>query len=403
METVKAWVRSLVVAAGLGAAGLQAHGAPAAFEVLHSMQVSDGSYPASTLLRAADGNFYGTTGSGGCADGCFGTVFRMTPQGAFEVLHTFTDEASGRVPNATLALAPDGAIYGTTQRGGIAGACEGAGCGTVFRLSRKHGFKLVHSFTEAEGGIPMAGPTVGPDGALYGTTTTNGQGSLGTVFRVTGPGMLQVVHSFQYEEGQYSQHPLVKADDGLLYGTLSLGGPRGYGSVFRFSPAGDFSVAFAFSDDEYGGHPGGLVQGPGPYLYGAATNGGMRDEQHCPFGCGILFRLGFDRTLLVVHTFLGTDGKNVMSPLTVAGGALYGTAMTGGSGPCEFPFAGCGLVFRVRERGWFDILHTFTNQPDDHGGVYPMGGVTVAPHNTLYGTTLQGGESGLGAIYRLSP
>lgn len=48
---------------------------------------ADGAFPAS-MMRATDGNFYGTTQFGGSAG--HGVVFRMTPEGVYTVLHTFS-------------------------------------------------------------------------------------------------------------------------------------------------------------------------------------------------------------------------------------------------------------------------------------------------------------------------
>src|SRR5712692_9045916 len=62
--------------------------------VLHDFNGTDGSQPYAPVLQASDGNFYGTALHGGddghgCAQGCDGTVFKITPQGQFTLLHTF--------------------------------------------------------------------------------------------------------------------------------------------------------------------------------------------------------------------------------------------------------------------------------------------------------------------------
>jgi uncharacterized repeat protein (TIGR03803 family) len=71
-----------------------------------------------------DGNFYGTTyGAYG-----YGTVFQLTPGGAFTNLVAFS-YANGAHPDGVLLQGPDGNFYGTTSQGGA------NGWGTIFRLS----------------------------------------------------------------------------------------------------------------------------------------------------------------------------------------------------------------------------------------------------------------------------
>ena len=73
------------------------------------------------MIQATDGNFYGTTTSGGassslCTNGC-GTVFKMTPDGTVTILHVFAGNRR-RLPQAALIEATDGNFYGTTTYGG---------------------------------------------------------------------------------------------------------------------------------------------------------------------------------------------------------------------------------------------------------------------------------------------
>jgi uncharacterized repeat protein (TIGR03803 family) len=69
-------------------------------------------------VQASDGNFYGTTGSGGAYQA--GTIFRMTPGGSFIVttMYAFPGGPGGAEPNGPLLQASDGNLYGTTFHGG---------------------------------------------------------------------------------------------------------------------------------------------------------------------------------------------------------------------------------------------------------------------------------------------
>jgi uncharacterized repeat protein (TIGR03803 family) len=78
--------------------------------------LTDGGNPYAALVQATDGNFFGTTFSGGanaCPDpvGC-GTVFRITPTGAL-TLYSFCFQSGctdGEFPFAGLAQATNGKL-----------------------------------------------------------------------------------------------------------------------------------------------------------------------------------------------------------------------------------------------------------------------------------------------------
>ena len=100
-------------------------------------------------MLATDGNFYGTTTNGGannCNSPC-GTVFKITPAGTLTTLHSFagTDGAS---PFAGLVQAGDGNFYGTTHSGGANNNDNNCsnGCGTVFRITPGGTLTTLYSF-----------------------------------------------------------------------------------------------------------------------------------------------------------------------------------------------------------------------------------------------------------------
>jgi uncharacterized repeat protein (TIGR03803 family) len=155
---------------------------------------ADGEFPLGPLVRDKDGTLYGTAaetlGSFNCdANGC-GTVWQLTPDGTFTVLHTFAGGKDGANPQGNL-LKIGKTIYGTTQWGGGSGCSStgGSGCGTVYKLVAKpHGkYKVLHRFADGtgDGQHPLAGLAQGPDGKLYGTTYQGGLYNGGTVFSET--------------------------------------------------------------------------------------------------------------------------------------------------------------------------------------------------------------------------
>ena len=82
---------------------------------------ADGANPFAGLVQGTDGNLYGTTAFGGAcveASGGCGTVFRITPAGELETIVTFAGANAN--PYGALAVATNGDYYGTTYSGGSA-------------------------------------------------------------------------------------------------------------------------------------------------------------------------------------------------------------------------------------------------------------------------------------------
>jgi uncharacterized repeat protein (TIGR03803 family) len=80
---------------------------------------SDGAYPYAGLAQATSGELYGTTTGGGTNQ--LGTVFRIALNGGLTTLHSFCSLGgctAGKSPTAGLVQAVDGNFYGTTETGG---------------------------------------------------------------------------------------------------------------------------------------------------------------------------------------------------------------------------------------------------------------------------------------------
>ncbi len=199
---------------------------------LHSFDGSDGAYPYAGLVQDSDGNFYGTTSENEtyCASGC-GTVFKITPAGVLATLYTFHG-TDGAYPSAELVQATDGNFYGTTYSGGTSGNCLN-GCGTIFKITPQGALNTLHSFDGADGANPYAGLVQGSDGNFYGTSYHGGISDFGTAFKITPEGALTTLHSFPGTDGAYPMAGLLQAADGNFYGTTTVGGEYGSGTVFR--------------------------------------------------------------------------------------------------------------------------------------------------------------------------
>lgn len=186
---------------------------------------SEGGYPAAGVVQAGDGNLYGTTTQGG--DGSNGTVYQLTSAGALVVLHAFTGNDDGSYPYAGVIQGRDGSFYGTTLQGGL------SGLGTVYRVSVDGTFTVLHTFTGADdGAYPYAGVTESGDGTFFGAALEGGSGS-GTIFNVTSSGVFASIYSFSGgADGAYPVASLILASDGELFGTTEAGGNLGGGTVF---------------------------------------------------------------------------------------------------------------------------------------------------------------------------
>ncbi|MGB8005852.1 MAG: choice-of-anchor tandem repeat GloVer-containing protein [Terriglobales bacterium] len=87
---------------------------------------------ASSLIKDAAGNLYGTTESLGTFHE--GMVFEVTKAWRTRKLYSFKDGTDGAFPYS-LVQDPAGNLYGTTNVGGNLSDCKGLGCGTFFELT----------------------------------------------------------------------------------------------------------------------------------------------------------------------------------------------------------------------------------------------------------------------------
>jgi uncharacterized repeat protein (TIGR03803 family) len=244
--------------------------------------------PWAGLVQATDGNFYGTTTSGGTNG--WGTIFKITPSGTLTTLHTF--------------------------------CARGYPC--------------------ADGGETYAGLVQATDGNLYGVTTLGGANTWGMIFKITPDGTFTTLYNFCSQpvctDGSQPFAALVEATDGNFYGTTSSGGANGYGTVFKVTPGGTLTTLHSFNVSE-GYSVAALVEATDGNFYGTTANGGT--SNNCVGGCGTIFRITPTGTLSILHSFDGSDGELPVGALAQAiDGNFYGTAKFGGAGSD-------GTVFRI--------------------------------------------------------
>lgn len=218
---------------------------------------ADGSYPNSpaALVQGTDGNFYGTTFEGGTADS--GTVFKITPTGTLTSLYSFCTQPNcvdGSGPYAGLVRAADGNFYGTTEALGA----NGQG-GTIFKITSGGVLTTLYSFCSRPNCIDGFQPT-GPllqatDGNFYGMTVSDGPNGSGTVFRITSGGSFTVLQN-PPGTADTGFDAFFQGTNGNLYSPTYGGGTNGDGTIYSLSVGlGPFVETLPAS-----GKPGSLVK-----------------------------------------------------------------------------------------------------------------------------------------------
>jgi uncharacterized repeat protein (TIGR03803 family) len=366
----------LAVAAGV-LTFAEAASPPSQFDVLHAFASQGAINPSASLIQATDGNFYGTTSSGDASGN--GTVFRMIPGGTVTVLHAFAGGTTdGANPQAALIQATDGNFYGTTSSGGPSDN------GTVFRMTPSGTVTILHAFAggTTDGANPRAALIQATDGNFYGTTSSGGTFAFGTVFRMTPGGALTILYAFT--DGLTGGVPgapyasLIQATDGDFYGTTVAfqGIHVAYGTIFKMTPGGTVAVlndlasyasliqatdgnfygttvsgllspqewtAFKMTSSgtvtilasNVGAGQAALVQATDGNFYGTSEGGGA-------FSSGTAFQMTPSGSITVLHAFTGgADGASPAASLIQAtDGDFYGTTYSGGA-------SGTGVVFRL--------------------------------------------------------
>lgn len=415
--------------------------------VLYRFQgAADGAVPYGVVFDR-DGDMYGTTqlrGDGSCSypdPGC-GTVFEASPvkdgNGGFtgywnkRVIYVFQGGNDGYSPLAPLVLDESGNLFGTTVYGGGTTGCGGAGCGTVFELSRVNGRwaeSVLYRFTgDSDGGSPESSVTLDSAGNIFGTTyngglTDCGQGfPCGVVYELqhTESGWTEaVLHRFDYSDGANPVGGLVIDKTGRLYGVTSQGGKgnsryENGGTIFELSPTASgwsFRVLYLFPSGEGGSYAGLTLDADGN-LYGTANSGGI-------YGLGSVYQLqtptqqGASWVFNTLFSFDSYDGSGPAAGVVFdKAGNLYGTTGGGGTAQSCDGFYPCGVVFELSQTSgqWAEnVLYNFQGGTD---GQYPNSTPVLDPWGNLYGTTAYGGDpncvpfpnySGCGTVFRISP
>jgi uncharacterized repeat protein (TIGR03803 family) len=353
--------------------------------------------------------------------------------GPYQVLHSFQGHFDIGVSFDPLfvrglAVDPAGTIYGESQLGGSQ-VCdpilfECFDLGAEFKLDRNGKFTVYPNPTALQG-VALAGPafgSVGPmlldrAGNLVFASTSGGFGLRGGVFSLN-PGTGEFNNLFSFTgtpvDGTFAAVNVIRDANGTLYGTTLEGGQSptglcqfifpGCGTVYKLDAATfQETVLHTFTFDD-GFQPAGLAIDKAGNLVGAAiigSGGGCRDLSLSLLGCGSIFRIdtsgNFSQVFQFQHSFICPFVVCTPTPFASAkpellgwgpnfvvlddNGNIFGTTGNGGN-------FGLGVIFKIDSTGQYSVLHHFAGPGD---GFDPQ--QLLLRNGTLYGINLEGGNT----------
>jgi uncharacterized repeat protein (TIGR03803 family) len=208
--------------------------------VIYTFQPGPSALEPQGELVAINGIMYGTAAGGKDFNGA---IFSVTTSGVERTIYNFKGGTAGSLPFALVALGNE--LYGTTLYGGAnPDACEGKGCGIVFKMALSgNGERTLHVFQGSPGDAAWpSGGLLFINTTLYGTSLLGGSGNCessagcGAAFAVDTAGNERVLYSFKGgEDGEQPSGGLI-SENGALYGTTFKGGSSYSGVFYRISP-----------------------------------------------------------------------------------------------------------------------------------------------------------------------
>lgn len=339
------------------------------------------------------------------------------------IVHSFSGGPSDGVDPEFALVEMNGVLYGSTSLGGAFGSSTGLGTVFAFPIASGGSYSLLHSFSGSttDGACPQSALTVGANGTtLYGATchggAVNGANSGdGTVYSITPAGTESLLYSFGSTTGDGTNPygALVQVADGTFYGTTAYGGTGGYGTIFHVDASGNETVMYSFgatvAHDGLHPHATMILGSDGQHLYGTTYSGGT-----CATGSagGTVFSytIGSTTAPTILYSFgCGQDGNMYVANFTgtqtdpaaqllEVNGYLYGTTPTGGT-------YNKGILFKIplsTPSSVESASYSFGATSQDPAN--PQAGLIKATSDGMfYGTTVLGGTSNLGTIYRYDP
>lgn len=254
----------------------------------------------------------------------------------------------------------------------------------------------------------MSAPTLLLDGNanIYAWSFVDGNRSAtasgGSLFGVTLAGTPSTLYHFTPSSGT-GPVEVFTGPDGNFYGLANQGAAFGAGAIFKLTPDGQQSVIYTF----IGTPPTGLVLGGDGNFYGIRPAGGLTPNANGGYDQlpDVIFKVTPAGVFSVLHAFdaldpngRNNDGSMPNDLIYAADGNFYGSTVLGGS-------TGGGTIFRMVPGGQLSVLHTFDFMPgytDSTNGGYQTRSLQMGNDGYLYGVTFHGGRNSGGTAFRLS-
>lgn len=338
------------------------------------------------MLQLANGKMYGVFPNGGLTDQ--GVLYEYDPAtNIYTKKVDFGVVSLGFAPDARLAAAPNGKLYGTASGGGAHYN------GTIFEYDPVTGaiVKKADFENATTGSLIFGGLLLAANNKFYGMAFNGGANNMGTLYEYDYVNnILTTKIEFNGNNGGLPLRDLTACTcNNKLYGLTLTGGANGSGVILEYDPAtGIFTTRYDFTGAADGGNPIGSLVELGGKFYGTTTSGGANSVgtifEFDPGSGVVVTKEDFDRIPK------GTGGLNI---LTVAGGKLYGTTEGGGAHEA-------GVLFEYAPGTDVFIKHV---DFDETSGYVPKSGLALASNGKLYGTTAYGGLGESGTIFEFNP
>jgi len=267
----------------------------------------------------------------------------------------------------------------------------------------------LYAFTgNADGAVPYGGVVLDPAGNVYGTTTNGGDfggdwcgtSGCGVVFKIDPRGHESLLHTFTgpSADGANPTEGVTRDSAGRLYGLTTT-----FQALYELQPSATVCTAVLCPWNEsilsnipgggdYGGFPTGIpVVDAQGNVYATSESGGSGAS-------GFVFEVDPQGVFTVIYNFNSQGGSDGYLPtgslLLAADGSLYGTTVAGGT-------SNRGTVYKIDANSNESVLHSFTGGAD---GGDPYAGLVADQYGNLYGTTINGGGScNCGVVFKLIP
>ena len=389
-------------------------------QVLHSfsggLTGGDGDNPIAGLTFDAAGNLYGTTSGGGVpAVGMVFELVRATGGWTEKLLYTFSALGSdGHYPFAGVIFDAAGNLYGTTTGGG---ANSFGLYGTVYEIAN----------------VVTAAPQFSPPSGAYSSTQTV------TISDATANTTIYYVINGGISPIQYKKPIKVSSSETITAYAISSAAGQSQPGVANYQigsvaatpwfspPAGTYTAAqsVAIADASPGATIYYTTNDTTPTTSSTKYTGPIAVKSTktleaiavtLAYGTSAVGSAKYTITPLVpptekvLYNFGATspDGGVPLAGLVLDGkGNLYGTTKYGG--PNEITYSGntttAGTAFELSPAtggGWTEkVIYNFGASSSD--GALPITNMILDSKGNLYGTTLAGGNQGLGTVFKLSP